>query len=259
MRLVSVISHALGQLISYLPQGRYAGLMIRFAGTNQAAQTLANTELGRLRLIHQGQEIVNMEPVDLINLSNLYGGTPENASAVGAAYTFSMIVPFRTKHDLLNVLSIKPQETQIIIDGFNTAKVASGTIEVYAILAEGVERYVPILKQNNIGGFSAAMTQQYPFPVPNIEQLYVRTDANLSRAKVLRDGQPVVDGTFAALDAASDLMNQVETGITLVELVAPRSEAFQNVQQTVLEGVATAALTSNTLFSFYLAIAPFQN
>ena len=92
MRLIKSNQHADGSVNFYLPAGRYAGLIVRLAGTNAGGATLGVTELGTLKISHYNNEIINIAPDHLLNLTNLYGGVAESASAVGAAYTYTFVV-----------------------------------------------------------------------------------------------------------------------------------------------------------------------
>lgn len=252
MRLIKSESHATGQVLFKLPKGRYAGLFVRWTGTNNAAVQLLITELGRLSITHQNVEIANIRPQLLILLTNLYGGVPENASAVGAAFAYSFIVPFRTKTDGNNVLPVMPDKTELTIKGYNTAKVASGTIEVYALYSEGVPKYVPLLKEFTMD-FAGAATKSLTYGEEFIEQLHILDDANIDKIQVVRDGQSVIDGTFNAVQSFSDASNKVEAGVTLVEVLAQKSEFLQNVRETQIQIVASGAIAE--LVTFYMAAA----
>lgn len=257
MQLIKSANFLDGQVLFYLPEGNYAGLFVRLAGTNQAAQTLALTQLGTLRINHEGVEIVNSRPSNFISLTNLYSGTPESASAVGAAFTYSFNVPFRTKNDQTNILPVQVNKTQFALQGLaGVATVLSGTVEIYAYFSdEGQAKYVPLWKEKNMI-FPAAATLQNDFSDPFIEQLYCVSDAAISTMQILRDGKAIVDGTFAAIDAASDANNRVETGITFVELLAPKTPFLQGVNQTAMRVTATGAIAE--LVILYLAAAPYQ-
>jgi hypothetical protein len=254
MRLIKSSLHSDGSVLFDLPAGRYSHLYVRFNGTNVAGQTLAVTELGSLKLTHFNNEIVNIAPDHLVNLTNLYGGVPESSSAIGAAFTFSFVVPFRRKNDRNNALLVSPNSTRFALTGYNTAKVAAGsTIEVYGIYTNAPAAYVPVLKGVDLP-IAAAMDFLYDFPVRNISQVYVVSDVNISRVQVTKDGESVVDGTFSAVDAYSDATNIVETGITFVELMAPKSDLLQEAinQQVKVKFTTTAAV--NPTRCVYFAI-----
>lgn len=254
MQLIKTEQHSAGSVIFSLPGGRYAGLYVRLAGTNQAGQTLAATELGTLRLNHFNNDIVNIAPDHLINLTNLYGGTPENASAAGAAYTFSFLVPFRKKFDRNNSLNVVQDQTKFVLSGFNTAKVASGTIEVYAIFTDAPSLYIPVIKGLDIPISAAVTGALQKLPEANISQFYVVSDAALTRAQFTVDGKVLIDGAFAAIDAYSDATNIVETGITFVEIFAPKSDSLSESVNSEVNFRYTTSGAINPLRTCYFAL-----
>lgn len=243
-----------------LPDGDYSYIFVRIAGTNAAAQTLAITQLGRVRIEYQGKEIFNTTPQMLVLRTNAYFGTPENASAVGAAFAFGFIVPLRTKLDELNVLRVKKNvsDAKMTIQDYTVgAVVASGTISVFALYGKGAPLYIPIIRDYNFT-FGGATTRVESLPDRNISELYYITDANLSQVEVVRDGRSVVNADTVAVDAFTDAFNRIETGQTFVELLASRTPGTQEAMadQTKVTFVTTAAI-ANLPFT-YFAIRPLQ-
>lgn len=253
MRLIKSNQHADGSVNFYLPAGRYAGLIVRLAGTNAGGATLGVTELGTLKISHYNNEIINIAPDHLLNLTNLYGGVAESASAVGAAYTYTFVVPFRKKNDRNNALVVTANQTSFVLNGFNTAKVAAGTIEVYAIFSDAPASYVPVIKGVDIP-ISAASTFIYDLPQKNIAEVFILTDVHLLRAQVTKDGSTIVDGTWAAIVAASNAFNWVETAITLVEVFAPKSDQLKEVQNNQVKLQLTTDAAIAPLRTVYVAV-----
>jgi hypothetical protein len=96
-----------------LPAGQYEGLLIRISGTNASGQALAVTDMGQVKLVHNNNEIVNASFSFLSALTNLRGGVAEASSSTSGAFAFSAILPFRKKHDKMNVLVVEPQKNHV--------------------------------------------------------------------------------------------------------------------------------------------------
>lgn len=258
MQLIKTQQHNDGSVLFNLPNGKYAGLYVRMSGTNQAGQTFGSvyTDFGTLKINHFNTDIISLSPDHLIALTNLYGGIPENSTVAGAAYTHSFIIPFRRKNDRNNSLNVVAESTKFILTGFvTTTKVAAGTIEIYAIPTKAPSVYVPLLKGVDTTVGSAITDAWVKSPDANVAQFYVLTDANLSRAQVKVDGETVIQGSWGAIDAFSDATNLVETGITLVEVFAPKSDSLsESVNKEFLFYYTTTGAIS-PMRAFYFALA----
>jgi len=246
-----------------LRAGKYRGLLIRASGTNNALQTIAAADLGRIQLQHQNfGERINAVFSFFSQRTNLLGGTAEAASAAGGAFAFSAIVSFRRRFDKSNVLVVRNDtKTTLTWGQFNNLAVlvASGTIEVYALYDDnGSARYIPNIRTQQLSA-AAAMTIKEHVPYPFVEELWGEDDANIATIQLLRDGLVKVDGTWAARQALSDAENNVETGVTMVELVAPTGESPALVSQTTLQLVTTAALAGNVFTYHSFVCEPIHN
>lgn len=246
-----------------LRAGVYRGLFIRAAGTNNGGQTELVTDLGKIKLQHQNfGERVNTTFQFWSDRTNLLGGTAEAGSVAGAAFAFSAIVSFRRRYDKSNVLVVsKDQKTTFTWDSLAATlatKVASGTLEIYALYDEGGSpRYIPNVKTQQITA-AAAMTLKENVPFPFVEELWGVDDAQLDRVTILRDGMVKIDGKWAALKGLSNAQNNVETAVTLVEMIAPSGEYPVNAGQTAFQLMTLAALTGNVFTYHTFVCEPVQ-
>ena len=244
-----------------LRAGNYKGLLLCVRGINGSASTADLTNLGNIKLTHQSYgERVNTTFKFLSERTNLVGGEADVVSAAGAAFQFAAILSFRRKYDNKNVLKVDANvKTTLSWDGFAAtapAGIASGTLEVYALYDNnGMQRYIPkiISAQSSV---PAAMTLKESIPYPFVEELYGEDDANIGNVQILRDGQVITDGAWTALKSLSNALNQVESPVDTVEMVAPSGDSPANVRQTTFQLISIGALTGSVFSYHYVVCDP---
>lgn len=245
-----------------LREGKYRGLFIRVSGTNNSGQTLAVTNLGKIKLQHQGIERINADFNFFNARTNLGGGTAESASATSGAFGFAAIISFRRRFDRANVLQVESNKKTTLtwdslISTLSTV-VASGTMEVYGLYDDvGYQRYLPMIRTQQVT-VAAATTVKETIPFAFVEELWGADDAQIARVQLLRDSRTIIDGTWTALKSLSNAQNNVETAVTTVEMIAPSGESPANVQQTVFQLITNALLTGSVFTYHYFACEPVQ-
>lgn len=241
--------------IKELPEAIIKGLFIRFNGVAAAGVTVTVAQLGQVRVNYRGADIINVPFSFIQNFDNLHFGTVEFASAVGAAFTASGYVPFHAYWDNQNGLANRLEDKGFIelrFPALTAAVIASGTVEIYYVPATGIAGYIPMLMQQNIqaGGAGQVVDRLQQF---NISEVYFDFNAAITNILIYKDGKSMVSATQAVLQAKSNMDNQVETAITLIEVDLNPNKILTNALGNLLELnlTATGATTYNT---YYMAV-----
>lgn len=212
MKTASVLS---GAATLEIAGGQYAAFMLRVAGTNQGAQTLAVANLGLVNMKLAGRNYVTVTFSDLQEINKMDLGQVESSSSVGAAFAFSAVVLASRENDG-NVFHVEPNKlSHIYVDlsGVTGTIVASGTIELYGIPAEGVMSYVPTM-QTFVPSVTSGGNYLLDVPVENLTQIYATTLTNLDRVQVTRDGRIPVQASSSAINAFSNMDSRIEAAYT---------------------------------------------
>lgn len=204
-----------------LPSQIIKGLFIRFAGTNATGATAAEADFGSIRVNYRGQDIVNADLAFFGQLNNLDGGTHEFSSTVSAAVVGSYYIPFNVPWDEQNGLINTDADRGTVYLQFPAliaALVATGQVEIYVIEARTIATYVPVwLNQNLQAGGAGNLTDRFrQFNISSI--YYVENGIITGNIVVNKDGQNVINASQAVLKANSNLINQLETATTLIQI-----------------------------------------
>jgi hypothetical protein len=239
-----------------MPVGTIKELFIRYSGTNQSGKAVTLAGLGRIRFNHKGTDVHNTSVELLSNVNNLKGGVAEFSSVTGGAFAASVVLPFHAFWDEQSGLFCDVNTSYVQLD-FSSASsdVASGTVEVYAIMATRTASYFYQLIQRNVQAGGAGTVTQ-PVEIANVSELYVKEDSNISQVLVLADGDVKANGSQAALKAYSNSKNRVETAIAVYEIdLNPFDSIRSDLNREVTVQLTTSAaanvniLTSSIVFA----------
>lgn len=237
-------------------RGQYGFIMLRYAGTAQAAQDVLLSDLGNVILNHNGNDIINVDAELLSLLANIYGGAIEATHAVGGAFAYTIPVPVAAWFDSKNIFDVGENDKVYIKADFPSltgAKVASGNIAIYAKPRKGIQSYFhKILSRSVVSGGSGIITDT--INTSNISELYVKNPAALvSQVQITKDGNVFVDGDVASELAYSNWIHQLESsGTTLaVEFVESKDLREAVGQNLVYKYTFTGA---GNLAQYYSAI-----
>lgn len=202
-----------------LPNGTLKYLFIRWQGTNQAGQAVTLAQLGQVRVNLRGTDIVN-DTVSFFSLfDNLKYGVAEFSSVVGGAFAASILIPFHAPWDN-QVGMFNDENYGAYVELRNTVTVATivgGTVSVNYVEAGAAATYVTYFLQQNLQVGGASQATQI-FTGIDISSLFIEENANLTNIFVSKDGKNKISSTQALLEANSNMLNRVETAITLYEL-----------------------------------------
>lgn len=215
MRLQDTSSAVASPATLKVKAGQYSALFLRITGTNQSAQTLTAGNIGTVTLRVENKPQWSLEFDDLQTINNIDEGVVEAASASGAAFAFSARL-LASRHGDGNVFHFNGSDADVVhvtMSGATATVVASVSIQLFAIPAEGSSIYMPQM-------FSMAPTvsanQVRPIELPheNISALYIMDPANVDRVQLEVDGEVISDGTWADTIANSNQESNLESAFT---------------------------------------------
>jgi hypothetical protein len=239
-----------------LPSTIIKGLFIRFAGTNAAGQTATEANLGSIRVNYRGQDIVNADIAFFGLLNNLTKGVHEFSSAIGGDVVASYYIPFNVPWDEQNGLINTEADRGTVYLQFPAliaALVATGSVEIYVIEAKTVATYVPVwLNQNLQAGGAGQLTDRFrQFNISSV--YYVENAAITGQVIVNKDGQNVINASQAVLKANSNLINNVETAVTLIQIDLNPNHILGNALANNVD-VVIGVNAGTTIVAYVLAI-----
>lgn len=235
-----------------VPAGQYGSFVLRAAGTNQAGQTLTLANLGNVSVTIGGHGYGYASFTSLNNVQALMQGLVETATAAGAAFTHTSMMPASYVGDG-NVFDVARQDNIYIdvdLSGVTGVIVASGTLELYGVKQVGAQAYWPKLAMltRNI---AASSVDPVELKYDNIGFLYFDGLTNIASIRVARDGEIVVDATPAQLLAWSNWRWNPAAALTdefLLDFVGSKlfdeslSDSFEISIETNAGGAATPML-----------------
>jgi hypothetical protein len=199
-----------------IPSGKYAGIVVRLSGDAQAGQTFIGADLGRIRLIEGGRDLVAADADNLRFINMNEGGSSRIQNTAGGASAMTVLLPRfwgGVSHNDGNVHQIIESDiVQVQIQfgaGFTTRFQAGDTAQVklYGLVRElGEMTYNLLLHQidQNLG----AGTFTLPVRNENVLGIYFVTNANLERVRVVKDGEEMANvQQGGALPQNSDLVD----------------------------------------------------
>ena len=253
MYLIKSESLNSGSITFPIPKGSIKDIIIRITGTNKAGVTLAVGEVGKLRLTRKGFDIVgNVDFQDLRNINNYEMGISPFASAVGAAFSGQVVVPFHYPQDELNILKFLADEGefQFVVDPTGLAKMEAGALmQVFAVFSKGVEKYLRVLLlTSRVLGASGATTV-HEIMQRNVTQLYIRGGASdISNAIITRDNLTLINAAGAALVELTNQRGKIETAGTFILLdFAPTKSPAESISSTMQLHLTSAAASPTSV------------
>jgi hypothetical protein len=219
MRILASSSILSGPVSFRVPAGQYAGFALRVTGTNQAAQTLTAANIGNLTGTWRGVPILNIGFANLQTINNLQKGFSEFASSVGAAFRATAFYRATGRPDGEtdgNVFDITDDDQLYInldLSGVTGTIVASGTVQLFGIMSQGAQAYLPRYFQQSRNIASGA-TDSFDLPHDNISFVWAGTLTNLSRFQLMKDGNVFYQGSPTDMEALSNFENEVESEVT---------------------------------------------
>lgn len=220
MKLLGSANILAGPASFKVPTGQYARFLLRAAGTNQAGQTLTLANLGLITATWRNIAWTGVSFANVNALNGHVGGAVETATAAGGAFTHSCFLEASYARDG-NVFDVTAEDNVYInvdLSGVTAAIVASGTIQLYGLPADGAMAYMPKLFRYT-HSVAASGTQPETIAADNIALVFLQTLTNIARVQVSVDNVPQVQGEVAALLAASNYESTLETASTTTLLL----------------------------------------
>lgn len=244
-----------------LPEGSFSAFLARIYGTNGGGGTLLTTDLGRARLVLNGEDLINTDQDILHTLNNFLFGFPEETSAVGAAFAFTFLIPCGLPKDPNNILITKNDQAHIGFDFSLAAAAVAPTVatwEIYGIRKYGTQSHTLRLHQMS-ENYTAATVDRWDIPVRNVKGLLIKagTPANMSRIEVFVDGKVRYNTTWAAAVAYSNLIHNVEAAEADLYIPFALSNTMQEVMSDEIEvQVQTTGATTLDIYSLFYNFTP---
>lgn len=235
MKLIKTENLSNLQMNLNLARGQYGLFLIRFSGTNQAAKSVALSDLGNVILNWNGKDIVNVDVEVLTMMANIYGGFIEATNVVGGAFAFSFIIPTGAWFDTKNIYDVSDSDKVFFkLDYPNVLTNAlSGSCTINALPQVGIMSYFhKILSRTVVSGGAGIITDT--IVQSNIINLYIKDPATLtSDIQLIVDNEVKVDGSVSVELAYSNWIHLIESaGTFLCEDFAPSKdvrEAISNI------------------------------
>ena len=215
MKLLHSVPAANGSVSFFLPKGQFGNFFIRYQVVAAAGVTLTRKNFGNVILNWNGQDVINVD-ADIINrLDNVYGGTSEFTSAVGASAKLSCFLTSGLWFDNSNVYDISGRDNVYIKLDFSdladSAITASGNVQIFGKNKTGVMTYLHNMIARPVTS-SGAGTMADSYPINNVTEIYLKDPtALLSSVQVVKDNETLVDADPSTLISYSDFIHQLET------------------------------------------------
>lgn len=215
-----------------LSPGKYEGIIVRFSGDAAAGQTFAVADLGRIRLTEAGRDIVAADAANIRFLNALKGGN-SRVQAVAATNSSATLLLNRGYFDNNVHQIIEADVAQVVIQmGANFTTKFTGAdaaaIKIYGLVRETGEMSYNLLIHQIDQAYSAGVFT-LPLRHENVLAIYPVINANMSRVRVVKDGEEMVNVQQGLLQdndmvAISDLLNNTDTPDTAT--AAPTANGF---------------------------------
>lgn len=254
VELVSASVTTGAQVNFTLAPGQYEQLLIEFAGTTIAAQTLLIADLGEMRLTDSKGAHSRVSFSSLQDRAFALGGILEDATGNAAsAENVHIPFPFAIQGDSDNIFAVSPNEivTLTIFPGSNFATRIAGntwTFTIHALRKTGIQRYRYLLNDLEFGIINGITTEQVQFE--NIYDVWMENNTNINRIVWKQDGEAVFDTTRDALIQQTHFDNEIETfsaTINKVQLLLNRrgepQKSLNDANEIRVEGSAAADIT----------------
>jgi hypothetical protein len=247
-------------LTFYLPKGQFGNIMIEYAVTTSAGNTMTAADAGNVRLNWQGQDIVNVDAELLNDLNNVYGGKAEATFALAGANRFCVIIPSGLYFDNGNVFDIGDNDKVYLKLDFASLSAisASGMVTVYAKPKLGQMNYLHHIEPRFVVA-SGASTLSDVFPVSNVSQVYFKNPAgsNVSEVQINKNSETVVDGSVDMLKAYSAYVHLLETALTTIAIDFGESKDLrENFGQQISYKLKFTGAGTCAMYVSYIELTP---
>lgn len=215
MKLLHSVPAGNGSLTFFLPKGQYGMFFIEFDVTAATGVTLTRKDFGNIIFNWNGQDVVNVDAEILNLLNNVYGGTSEFTANAGAKHRLTVFMPAGLWFDSRNIYDIGDNDKVYFKLDFkelsDSAKVTSGSVNIYAKNRVGVMGYLHHITSRNVVASGASVIAD-SHPINNIANVYLKNPASLlSNVQIVKDGETIVDASPSTLIAYSDFIHQLES------------------------------------------------
>lgn len=236
-----------------VPNDVFSGIQIRFAGTNNAGQTLAAGDIGNFWLMLNGKQKGYIPTGFLSVLNNILWGYPEGSSTAGAAFAFTLFIPFYYP-GFPNAITIGPADKMVLgldVDATTIAtKVASWTIEISGELSNWPERYFPEFRPfNETPGGAGTVPSKIKFE--NVFRVWINSSV-VSNVMATRDGKVWHQSSYNALLAETSRRHQVEGSLITWGELAFGDSIFDFLSKNI--EVQNQASGAGTIYQMLLVI-----
>ncbi len=209
MKLLSTQQFANGNHLFFLPKGLYGGLVLHYYGTNGATPK-TKADLGTIRLVYNGNTIIDTTIEMLTFLNDLKGGHPSFASVPNGGLHVFCYVPFSTFDDKNNSYVIEEVDNVYVRLNFDSLSDINGRVDIFGIERLGVHNYFYNMISKSVVA-SGAGTITETLYIPNIKELLIKNNANLTNAVIEKDKKVLIDGYKDALLYITRFENKLET------------------------------------------------
>lgn len=236
MRLLWRAALSQGSTTYNFTRGQFGLILVRFAGTNAAGQTVNTSDLGNVILNWNGDDKINVDADLLVQLANVYGGAIENISAAGSSFAISFAIPTGSWWDAQNIYDISENDKVYLKLDFNNivSKITNGTVSIYAKPRLGAMAYIhKILSRAVVSGGAGTITDT--IPVNNISAIYIKDPSSLvDNIQIIKDGKVIIDGDTASELVYSNWIHLLETSGNLLALeLAESKDVREAIGQTL--------------------------
>lgn len=175
-----------------IPAGMYEKFGFRFSGTNEAAQTVAATDLGELNFFYLGKQRARIKFSELQAYNGKKGGSFENISAAGAAFSLQFFLYNRHPDDDENIYLIPNDQAayfEWIPDGGLAAKVvAASNMRIVGYEKTGLMKYIYGWNRRDVAMVVGETTPEQLTPF-NISELFIEYNTNIDNFDLRVDGK----------------------------------------------------------------------
>lgn len=199
-----------------LKAGQFAAFMIRIAGSTGAAAPVI-ADFGTVKLSGEKGAVfsVPFSSLQIINQMDL-GQVESSIGALGGnPFVLSaLIVASRTGDgNIFDISDADEMELEVDLNGIVAGNVASGTIKLFGIPQDGIAQYMPEMFIHS-PSITAGETDQRTLHYKNISSIYFTNLTNCDTLMIEKDGQVVVNASFAELQAMSNMDSRIESAFT---------------------------------------------
>jgi len=190
-----------------LLEGNYIGLLLRVSGSGASA---VSRPTGNVIMTLQGKGAIITVPFDImVDITNILYGAPEDTE--GTSFRFSALIPF-TMPNLANALSISPNEAELTLPSVDGA--SSATWEVYGILSDNPERYIPRIHTRTL---TLSGNLNEPIDIDNILALFLSLGSGATAPTtvlVKTDEELKFQVDWDVMESITNIFSRVETTLT---------------------------------------------